>query len=150
MAKKRDLDSEVNLISFISLLAVMICSLLLSVAWVQIGSMNVKQAIGGQPQEETETKPALWARFDNKNHLLLEVQDSSRIPKKFQKIQLANEAGKINFTVLQKHIETLRGFDPSLRMVLIQPQAETVYEDLIALMDHFKKWGLTDLGVSPL
>jgi biopolymer transport protein ExbD len=40
--------------------------------------------------------------------------------------------------------------EPTLNTALIQPQAATVYEDIIAVMDQFKRSGLGDLGVSPL
>ena len=48
---KKSLDSELNLIAFISLLSVLICSLLLTAIWIQIGSMDVKQAVGGRQRE---------------------------------------------------------------------------------------------------
>ena len=40
--------------------------------------------------------------------------------------------------------------EPTLNTALIQPQAVSVYEDIIGLMEQFKKSGLADLGVSPL
>jgi len=46
--KKEKPSTEIDLVAFISLLSVCICFLLLTTIWVQIGSMNVKQAIGGQ------------------------------------------------------------------------------------------------------
>ena len=42
------------------------------------------------------------------------------------------------------------GYISALKTVLIQPTAASAYEDIIALMDEFKKSDLTDLGVAPL
>lgn len=50
---KKHLDFEINLIPCIDLLSVCICFLLLTAVWLNIGSMNVKQAIG-QTTAETE------------------------------------------------------------------------------------------------
>ena len=44
----------------------------------------------------------------------------------------------------------LKAAEPALTTVLIQPQAATLYEDIIDVMDSFKKEGLIDLGVAPL
>ena len=44
----------------------------------------------------------------------------------------------------------LKAAEPDMTTVLIQPQAATMYEDIIDLMDSFKKHGMIDLGVSPL
>lgn len=150
MKKKKELDTEVDLIAIISLLSGMICSLLLTAVWIQLGSMDVKQAIGGQSAAETEKKPALWARFGKENQLQLQVQDSAKVPSKLRQVNLKSEAGVINFTALEEHITSLKKFEPELQMVLIQPQSETVYEDIISLMDHMRRWGMNDLGVSPL
>lgn len=147
---KKNLDTEVDLIAIISLLSGMICSLLLTAVWIQLGSMDVKQAVGGQSAAETKKRPALWAKFGKDNRLQLQVQDSAKVPRKFRQIQVADKAGVIDFVALEGHINALKGYEPELEMVLIQPQAGTVYEDLISLMDHFKQWGMSDLGVSPL
>ena len=151
MAKKaKDLDSEVNLISFISLLSVLICSLLLAVVWIQIGSINVKQAVGGQSLEETDRKPALWVVYEDENKVSFQVHDGGRIPGKLQKVAAVLLDGKIDFNYLKQHIEMLKKSEPTLNTALIHPHGETSYEDIISLMDEFKKFGINELGVAPL
>jgi len=60
---KKSLDNEINLIAFISLLSVLICSLLLTAVWIQIGSLNIKQAVGGQARAGQKNPPAVWAHI---------------------------------------------------------------------------------------
>ena len=148
--KKKELDVEVSLIAFISLLPVLICSLLLSATWIQIGSVDVKQAVGGQAAENTEKKPSLWARFEAKGGVVFQVEDSAKVPRKLRRIQIANEAGQLNMTAIEDHIRTLRELEPALHAALIYPDANTIYDDIIALMDRLRDRGVKDLGVAPL
>lgn len=149
-AGKKHLDFEINLIPFIDLLSACICFLLLTAVWVQVGSMDVKQAVGGQPASETPKKPTLWVNMGVGGELTLNMQDSQKVPKAMQKLAVKGVDGKINFSELDVALTELKNLEPELRTALIQPQAQSVYEDMIALMDGCKKQGLVDLGVSPL
>jgi biopolymer transport protein ExbD len=116
-----------------------------------VGSLNVKQAVGGQSAAETEKKPALWVMMGQNGDLNFQVQDSKRVPPNLAKLRLQGTAdGKANTPELVKLIEQLVAVEPALKTALIQPQAASAYEDIIALMDEIKKKGLTDLGVAPL
>lgn len=148
---KKHLDFEINLIPFIDLLSACICFLLLTAVWVQVGSMDVKQAVGGQPASETVKKPTLWVQMGKAGEVTLTVQDTQKVPAKLRKLSVKGSAeGKTNTAELDGAIASIKSLEPELRTALIQPQAESVYEDMIALMDQFKKQGLIDLGVSPL
>lgn len=149
-AGKQHLDFEINLIPFIDLLSACICFLLLTAVWVQVGSMDVKQAVGGQPAAETPKKPTLWVNMGSEGAVTLNVQDSGKIPGKFQKMGIKGANGQLDLAQIDIAIQELKNLEPELRTALIQPQAASVYEDMIALMDNFKKQGLVDLGVSPL
>lgn len=149
-AGKQHLDFEINLIPFIDLLSACICFLLLTAVWVQVGSMDVKQAVGGQPAADTPKKPTLWVNMGADGAVTINVQDSGKVPAKLQKVGIQGVAGKIDFAQLDLAVQQLKTLEPELRTALIQPQAASIYEDMILLMDNFKKQGLVDLGVSPL
>lgn len=141
--KSKHLDFEINLIPCIDLLSVCICFLLLTAVWLQVGSLNVKQAIGGQSAAETEKKPQLWVTMGAEGKLTLNIKQSAKVP------------GKLTTTTsslpeLNKAVEQLKTYEPDLKTVLIQPRLQSEYEEIIDLMDEFKKSGLTDLGVVPL
>ncbi len=146
----KHLDFEINLIPCIDLLSVCICFLLLTAVWLNVGSMNVKQAVGGQPASETVKKPVLWVFMGPAGELNFNVQDSAKIPAKLTKLKLAGVDGKANIPELEKLLGDMTSVEPNLRTALIQPQAQSSYEDIIGLMDEFKKKGLVDLGVAPL
>lgn len=146
----KHLDFEINLIPCIDLLSVCICFLLLTAVWLNVGSMNVKQAVGGQSAAETEKKPVLWVFMGNDGEINLNIRDSAKIPANLTKLRLAGAEGKSNTAELNKVLEQLLAAEPSLKTALIQPQAVSAYEDIITLMDQFKSKGLIDLGVVPL
>lgn len=148
--KKKHLDFEVNLIPCIDLLSVCICFLLLTAVWLNVGSMNVKQAIGGQAQEDTPKSPLVWIRMTGNGDVNLEVQESNNVPVAQRKIHLAQVNNQVNWDQLDAAVASLRVLEPGLNTGLILPVATTAYEEIIAVMDKLKKNGMTDLGVSPL
>lgn len=147
---KKHLDFEINLIPCIDLLSVCICFLLLTAVWLNIGSMNVKQAVGGQSAAETEKKPVLWVFLGESGQIQLDLQQTNAVPAGMRKILIPALEGKNNIAELQKVVGQYKTLEPGLRTALIQPKAQSPYEDIIALMDEFKKLNLVDLGVAPL
>ncbi len=99
---KKNLDFEVNLIPFIDLLSVSICFLLITAVWLNVGSMNVKQAVGGQAQEDTKKNPVVWIRMTVQGDLDLEVQQSSLVPAALRKLRVAQQDKKMDFDGLEK------------------------------------------------
>lgn len=151
MNHKKHLDFELNLVPFIDLLSTCICFLLITAVWLNVGTMNVKQAVGGQSQAETEKKPLLWVFLGEGGDVTLDVRESSLMPAALRKLTLgAAPEGKIDSAKLEQVIGEMKTKEPSLRTALIQPKGQTSYETIIELMDQFKKSGLNDLGVVPL
>lgn len=147
--RHKHLEFEINLIPAIDLLSVCICFLLLTAVWLHVGALNVKQAVGGQPASETAKKPTVWAQINAQGDVSLDVKDA-RVPAKLAKVKIAGKDGKLNLDGIRDVAMQLKAAEPALTTVLIQPQAATLYEDIIDVMDQFKKQGLIDLGVSPL
>lgn len=147
---KKNLDFEINLIPFIDLLSVCICFLLITAVWLNVGSMDVKQAVGGQAQEDTKKSPLMWVRLTQKGDVDIEVQQSSAVPAAMRKIRVGHSADQVDYEGLVATVEKLKKMEPGLNTALIQPTAVTVYEQIIDVMDSLRKSGLNDLGVSPL
>lgn len=150
MKHKKHLDFELNLIPFIDLLSTCICFLLITAVWMQVGSLNVKQAVGGQPAAETEKKPTAWIFMEKDGSVTFDVKDSATLQANLRKSTVPAKDGKTDLETISKLAADLKTVDPSLRTALIQPKADTNYEDIIDLMDTVKKAGLGDLGVVPL
>tara|TARA_Y100000817_G_scaffold313270_1_gene309027 strand:+ start:1773 stop:2210 length:438 start_codon:yes stop_codon:yes gene_type:complete len=142
--RNKELSAEVSLIAFISLLSVLICSLLLTAIWTRMGTMDIKQAMGG-PGKVSEKKPdpVLWAYF-GKNDTIRFKMENSRV--KMQQ----HQASMADMETLRSVIGALVAEEKSLSTVLIKPQNKTVYEKVILLMDEFKGYGIKNLGIVPL
>lgn len=148
--KKKELNHELNLIAFISLLSVLICSLLLTAIWVQIGTINVKQAVGGQASASEEKLPTLWAKMQADGDVVFQLDDAPQVSKTLRLFKITGLEGGVNKAAIQEHLQSLLMLIPHLRTALVKPNSETLYEEIISLMDQFKKAGLVDLGVTPL
>src|ERR1700679_1403865 len=73
---KKDLNFELNLLPVFDILSCCICFLLMTVAWIQIGSLNVNQALGAKGQAGTENAPAIWAYLNNNGQVVLDVKNA--------------------------------------------------------------------------
>ncbi|MBX9766535.1 MAG: biopolymer transporter ExbD [Bdellovibrionales bacterium] len=148
-SRKKHLEFELYLVPFIDLLSVCICFLLITAVWIQIGSLNVKQAIGGQAASDSVKKATLWVRLGAGGQVHLETKDST-VPKKLASVNVAGIDGKPNSEQVQTIVSELRAKDQTLATALIQPDVGSVYEDIVQLMDHVKKAGIVSLGLTPL
>ena len=81
--------------------------------------------------------------------MTLDVRDA-RVPAKLAKAKVNAKDGKPDLEGIKTLASELKAAEPLLTTVLIQPQAATMYETIIDVMDSFKKQGMIDLGVSPL
>ncbi len=148
--QKKEVNTEVDLVAFISLLSVCICFLLLTTIWIQIASMNVKQAVGGQAAAG-KPKPEMWVVMKDQGELQFKLRHTpSKITRSFGKIKIPGIEGKPDFTELASYLGKLNGEYQDLSMALIRPAEKTPFEDIIELMDVFRKQGIEDLGVTPL
>jgi biopolymer transport protein ExbD len=148
--RHRHLDFEVNLIPFIDLLSTCICFLLLTAVWINIGAMNVKQAVGGQAFEEsTEKKPTMWVLMRESGELAIDTKDS-KLDSSLQHLTIPAQDGKPDLAKLSEAVTQIRTLDQRVITALVQPAATSFYEDIIAIMDEVKRVGFVDLGVAPL
>jgi biopolymer transport protein ExbD len=139
---KNEMNFEINLLPVISLLAVLICFLLLTTAWVQIGTFDIAQAFGGQSQEETKKQPTL--------NVFIET------PQKI-KIQAENKDGKIvksfdsNVSDFEKHLVAFLQDQENVYTVgIVTPSKSIELKNLIFVMDVLRSNKVKELGVSPL
>jgi biopolymer transport protein ExbD len=145
---KKNLDFNIDLIPVISFLSVCICFLLLTAVWVQIGSINVKQAIGGQSASDTVREPMLSFVMLPSGDLAVEARDMSKLPRVLAKTTI--KGGSENIEAVKALVTKIKSYEPDLRSALIEPNLESEYEKIVGLMDELKSEGLVDLGIVPL
>ena len=142
---KKDLNVELNLLPVFDVLSVCICFLLMTVVWIEVRSIETKQAIGGQSIEETDPRASLWLSIDEKNNIVVTVKtpkaaDSSST--------LAARNGQIDWTKAKNYI--LATTSRKIENAHILPTKTTKYDQVIRLMDLLKQNGIKDIGLSPI
>ena len=156
MKQKKELDFNLNIISFIGLLAVCICFLLLTVIWVHIISLDVKQSIGNNSvkmQQDQEVTVLVQMQKDRQVVFLLQ-NPPSNIDAKLHShsIESVNRNGVLylNYKAILNYLKMLANQIPKMSTGILTPYADASYEDVIYLMDQLKEVGVHSVGISPL
>lgn len=144
---KKDLNFEINILPILDILSVLICFLLLTAVWIQVGTLSTQQALGDNTISEKQNPPSLWIQVARTGDVLLSLRDLKK-PVADSKISAGLEG--VNWEVLQQKIASLKQTYPDLNTAVIRPEAKTNYGLVIRLMDHLKKNQMNDVGLSPL
>ena len=146
---KKDLNFELNLLPVFDMRASCICFLLMTAIWIHVGSMDFAQALGGAASGR-ENPPSIWAHLNPQGQIVFSVKDAQRVPSNMKQITLAGGDGRIRWKSVSAFIENIHREAPEIKTALIMPHGASPYEDVVQLMDVFKKRGIRDIGISPL
>lgn len=145
---KKDLNFEINILPILDILSVMICFLLLTAVWMQVSSIDTKQALGDNTISQKENPPSLWIGVEKNGTLKLSLRDiKANVP---LESTLSGNRDGVNWTALTQKIQSLKAQFPTLNTVIIRPEAKANYGVVIRLMDQLKQNQMTDVGLSPL
>lgn len=145
----KSVDVEINLVPFISLLSVLICALLLSAVWIHVGSIDVKQAFGGQAAADAKKPVKLVLSGKDKHKYVLKIENAPKSKYASQSFTLNTSEKKVTKrlkTILKKLVDENIKVDH----VVFSPIASSEYQGLIKLMDNFKEQGINNIGINPL
>jgi biopolymer transport protein TolR len=142
---KKNLNVELNLLPVFDILSVCICFLLMTVVWVEIRSMETKQAIGSQSAAETEKQPSVWLTIDEKNNVIVVMKPVSGAE---TRMLVPVKSGSIDFDRAKSALAS--AFSKNVRMTHILPSKTTKYDQVIRLMDTAKQVGISNIGLSPI
>ncbi len=148
---KKDLNFELDLLPFISMLSCCICFLMLTAVWTNIGTLNVEQGLGQESSRANQSASSLWVIVDSDGSVELSVKDAPQMPSSFNKISVfARGAGKVDFAQIDKITAQINNRLPDLKTALVMPKANVAYGDVITLMDRLKKNKISEVGIAPL
>lgn len=142
---KKDLNVELNLLPVFDVLSVCICFLLMTVVWVEVRSLETKQALGSQSEAESVKGASLSLMIDEQNNLKIVLKSAAGAETK--KIAPARK-GMIDF----QYAENIYSFAASqnVKTMQILPSKNTQYDQIIHIMDLAKKAGIINIGLSPI
>ncbi|WP_224244765.1 ExbD/TolR family protein [Hyalangium gracile] len=132
---KKSLDTAINLVPFIDLMAVTISFLIMTAVWTQIGRLQVSQAGGPSTQEETppeQTKTVQLTLAITPEQMVLTADQSS-----FEPIPITrNEKGKLDMTKLIERFKQIKEQFPDQSAITLQTDDRVQYDVLVRIIDE--------------
>lgn len=147
---KKPLDTTINLVPFIDLMAVTIVFLIMTAVWTQLGRLQVSQS--GQSSSEQEPPPTQLQPITlliTEKDLKLTVGGSQLEP-----IAITRDSnGKIEIEKLMVKLRELKTQQPDQAAITLSTEDAVKYEDLVRLIDTVLQDGTNQLfpsvSVSP-
>lgn len=148
LGKKKELNAELNLTPFIDLLSTMVCFLLITAVWIEIGSLEIKQSKGTQAQESKKESYDLDMVFTGGNKISLNLKKGSRRVKKIivneQDFQTSIE--KLN-TVIGTQIKNFKNKAIDIATATVTPNSSVDYGNMVKALDVLRKNEIVNIGV---
>ncbi len=145
---EKSLDFDINILPILDILSVLICFLLLTAVWVQIGTLDTRQAIGDNSVAGAKNPPSLWITVNPQGTVQLSLRDLPNAKTHEEEIKATGKA--INWSVLEQKLQALRSKFPDLKTGVVRPEAQASYGDVIRIMDKLKQAQFEGVGLSPL
>ncbi len=149
---KNDLNFEINIIPILDILSVMICFLLLTAVWIQVGTLDTRQAVGDNRADASQNPPSVWVTMENDGTLVVSLRDlpSSQARKARLETEIRKTRSGVNWEGLYHFLESLHSQWPELKTGIVLPNPSTPYKDVIRVMDQLKSFNFEGVGLSPL
>jgi len=142
---KKPLDTQINLVPFIDLMAVTISFLILTAAWSQIGRLQVANSgASAEPASPTEDKTPPISLLITEKELRLSAgtQNFDPIP------VTRGPNNKIELEKLKDKFKELKSQLPDAQAITLQAEDGIRYEDLVRIIDECKGSGLPQVSVA--
>jgi len=141
---KKPLDTAINLVPFIDLMAVTISFLIMTAVWTQIGRLQVSNAGGAgdpEPQEEKQTVPVILLLTDKELRLSVGTTPEDPIP--FTR----DSRGRLDLSRLIARLKEVRTQLPEQSTITLSTEDAVRYEDLVRVIDECIGVGLPNVSV---
>lgn len=145
----KELNFELNILPILDILSVLICFLLLTAVWIQIGTLDTRQAIGDNSTAGAKNPPSLWISVNPQGAVQLSARDLPN-KKTFEVSIQAEQGAKVNWAALEQKLQALKEKFPDLKTGVVRPEAQASYGDVIRIMDKLKQFQFEGVGLSPL
>lgn len=149
MSREKDLDFDINILPILDILSVLICFLLLTAVWIQIGTLDTRQAIGDNSVVDAKKNPpSLFITINTQGGIELSARDLPNAKKYEDRIQGSTQG--VNWAALEQKLQALKAKFPDLKTGIVRPEAQASYGDVIRVMDKLKQFQFEGVGLSPL
>ena len=154
--RRKSMDAEINLVSFIDLLSMCICFLLMTAVWLEVGSLQVKQSHGTDAPASNSQSRELSLKVVSPTRAELVMKQGGRVLQKaaFKGDSIAGLARQIDQTVAgwvkgATQGMSAQGMSAQGMSAMIESSASVSYGDLVQVMDSLRRNQVVNLGIVP-
>ncbi|HVE84445.1 MAG TPA: biopolymer transporter ExbD [Myxococcales bacterium] len=142
---KKPLDTQINLVPFIDLMAVTISFLIMTAVWTSIGRLQVANSgASAEPASPTEDKTPPISLLITEKELRLSAGTQT-----FDPIPVTRgPTNKIELEKLKDKFKELKTQLPDASTITLQAEDGIRYEDLVRIIDECKGDGLPNVSVA--
>lgn len=138
---KKPLDTTINLVPFIDLMAVTISFLIMTAVWTQVGRLQVSQSGGETEVKPTTTLPVVL--LITEKSFRLTVGGSVQEPIPFSR----NAQQRLDLAKLKEKLEEVKLRFPDQTAITLQAEDNVRYEDLVNVIDECMGAGMPSVNV---
>lgn len=145
---KKDFNAELNLTPFIDLLSTMVCFLLITAVWIDIGTVEIKQSHGTDAKESKKVTYDLDVVYRSQTSMRLNLKRKGRTVKSF-KVQSENFEGtmaQMN-AIVQNKVLKYKNKAIEIATATITPKSSVNYGNLVDTLDVLRKNKIVNIGV---
>ena len=143
---KKPLDTTINLVPFIDLMAVTIVFLIMTAVWTQLGRLQVSQAgqsASEEPPPEQNLQPITLLLTEKEIRLSVGGSMFDPIP------LIKNEKDQLDLTKLVDKLKELKTQQPDQSNITLNTEDAVVYSDLVDVIDTCIGNQFPSVSVSP-
>ena len=141
---KKPLDTPINLVPFIDLMAVTISFLIMTAVWTQIGRLQVSQSGGPtDPTEQQDKQTIPLILLITEKELRLTAGSTAFDPMPL----IRSSEGKLDLIKLTEKIKELKTQLPDQTSITLNTEDTVRYEDLVRIIDECIGAGLPNVSV---
>ena len=139
---KKPLDTAINLVPFIDLMAVTISFLIMTAVWTQIGRLQVSSGGGsGEPDQTKQDVPVVLLITDKDMKL-------SAGGSQFDPIPFTRDAkGRLDLVKLTGRLKEVKAQLPDQSNITLNTEDAVRYEDLVRIIDECIGSGMPNVSV---
>ena len=142
--KNENLNFDLNLLPVISLLAVCISFLLLTAVWVQVGTLDVRQAMG-ESSDYDKSSPKLIVQVTAKDSAVLTIENKKT---GFNKVKF--NIGADGMDEFEGALAQIAQRHPEVKAAMVNPAMDSEYQSVVRVLESLKKNNIKEIGVSPI
>ncbi len=148
LGNKKELNADLNLTPFIDLLSTMVCFLLITAVWIEIGSVEIKQSSGTEAAASKKISYDLDLVYQSPTKLKLNLKRNGKRVKAFS-VEANDEASfqaSLSDMIANK-VKLFRNKAVEIATATSTPRSTVNYGNLVQTLDTLRKNDIMNIGV---